>query len=281
MTSGGLGNQLFHLAVAHTYLEKFPEEKIYLCWNGFKEDGAANFKLFEIINDCKHAIYFRPSNTSYLFFLLVDLLRKYGISVEHILKRLRIVDHSNPCASVVNEEIPPRIARGYFQNADNLGDIRKSVFVKELFMYLSKKTSNNQTKKLQYDFGVHLRRGDYLENKELLGVLSIDYYEFNKLLSGSVVVASDSIELLEEIQSDCPHAEVLMPNIFNEWETLSSLCLAKTLIMANSTFSWWAGILCCHQGNKAIMPNPWFKSGNEVGSHLFVKEFQSRRSIFQ
>jgi hypothetical protein len=281
VTSGGLGNQLFHLAVAHAYLEKFPEEKILLYWSGFKGESTSRFKLFGILNECKHSIYFQPSNTCHLFYKIVDWLGSFGIRVERFLKPFRIFDYSNPCASVIHEKVPPRLIRGYFQNVENIGNIRDSVFIKELVSHLSQKIVNNDPNTTEYDYGIHLRRGDYLENKESIGILKIDYYLLNNPLSGSVVVASDSVELLNEIRPIWPSSKLLWPSINNDWETLSRLSMSKTLIMANSTFSWWAGIICCYKGHNAIMPNPWFKSGNEVGSHLFFKEFQSQNSIFE
>ncbi len=52
-------------------------------------------------------------------------------------------------------------------------------------------------------------------------------------------------------------------------ETLTRMSNCRSVIISNSSFSWWAGFLCCPQENyKVVYPSKWFSDTVErIGFH--------------
>ncbi len=107
--------------------------------------------------------------------------------------------------------------------------------------------------------GVHIRRGDYINNPYSLTVVKGDYYERAK----RCFEAEDTVF----IYSTCSPADVRQEFTFDEknilmseGSELSDLCVLSqcdSLIMANSTFSAWASYLGKAK-EKVICPLQWF-----------------------
>lgn len=116
--------------------------------------------------------------------------------------------------------------------------------------------------------GIHVRRGDYLSNPEI-GVLSCCYYrDCLKTLSDQGVVW-DAIWIFSD---DIPIAKQELGPLFSDqdkvyfvnpppdshaFESLALMSLSSALIIANSTFSWWAAILGNTQ-KVVVCPSKWF-----------------------
>jgi len=114
--------------------------------------------------------------------------------------------------------------------------------------------------------GNHVRRGDYKNYAEEFGLLSARYYS----------------EALKEIESQIPNAKlwlfsdepeevsnefkgsgitfnyVVKDNELSPAESITLMSKLSGLIIANSTFSWWAGFLS--KGHLVVAPKPWFRS---------------------
>jgi hypothetical protein len=87
-------------------------------------------------------------------------------------------------------------------------------------------------------------------------------------LRHNIVVFSDEIELARQMP-----LWRRMPNVtfFDSppetppIETLLLLSLASHLVIANSTFSWWAGWTGERPGRRVVFPRPWGTSADETG----------------
>jgi hypothetical protein len=116
--------------------------------------------------------------------------------------------------------------------------------------------------------GIHVRRGDYFANPEI-GVLSSSYYKdcLQTLSDKGVVwdaiwIFSDDISLAKQELGPLFSVQdtvffVDPPSNSHSFESLALMSLTTTLIMANSTFSWWAATL----GNTqkiVVCPSKWF-----------------------
>ena len=116
--------------------------------------------------------------------------------------------------------------------------------------------------------GIHVRRGDYVGNAGI-GTLSVSYYEAaaEELRSrganwDSIWIFSDDTTRVEnEFKGFLSGKEKLIfvkpPLESHAFESLLLLSRIPFLIIANSTFSWWAATL----GNpdKAVVsPSKWF-----------------------
>ena len=47
----------------------------------------------------------------------------------------------------------------------------------------------------------------------------------------------------------------------DEIEDFNLLASSKNIIMANSSWSWWAAYLCPNESKKIIAPKNWFSDG--------------------
>lgn len=122
--------------------------------------------------------------------------------------------------------------------------------------------------------GVHVRRGDYLTDPAFVSLSDTDYYERAFALfppATEFLVCSDDPDwCIAKWESD--------PRMFfrkgaTDVEDLNALAGCSSLIMANSSFSWWAAYLNPNPDKTIIYPKLWHTDGvSRVG---FPKEWQA------
>ena len=112
---------------------------------------------------------------------------------------------------------------------------------------------------------LHIRRGDYRNHADHFGLLSLNYYRDAIEIIQSQQTISDIWIFSDEI----PATKMLADSLgginvtyiskfdFSPAETLSLMSSSKNLIIANSTFSWWAGYLS--EKSRVYAPQTWFK----------------------
>lgn len=109
---------------------------------------------------------------------------------------------------------------------------------------------------------IHVRRGDYVNNKFYVDLMDTDYYEraMKEFPAGTkFLVFSDDIEWCEKqpIFKDCEFS------YGSELEDLNMMASCKGHIIANSSFSWWGAWLCPdYPNNKVIAPKAWYADGD-------------------
>lgn len=103
---------------------------------------------------------------------------------------------------------------------------------------------------------IHVRRGDYFENKQCLNELDIEYYTHAMTLTKneSFLIFSDDINWCKQ------HFD--QKNIFffeenDELINLIAMSLCDHNIIANSTFSWWGAYLNKNKHKTIIAPKIW------------------------
>jgi Glycosyl transferase family 11 len=120
---------------------------------------------------------------------------------------------------------------------------------------------------------VHVRRGDYIGNR-ITGILSGKYYE-------NALEVLNSPKRKVWVFSDDPSIakEMFCRNLSHEWkfvdnkifvdtsEAFYALSMFSDIVIANSTFSWWAATL--NQKSNVIAPNKWFINGIDPADLLF------------
>ena len=120
--------------------------------------------------------------------------------------------------------------------------------------------------------GVHIRRASnpinpaepkYSENPFYVNLSESDYYDRAMAMfpGEKFVVYSDDPEWCKEKWKDNPNVQVMEKG--NEIEDFNLLASSKDLIIANSSFSWWAAYLCPNETKKVIAPKQWFADGVE------------------
>lgn len=120
--------------------------------------------------------------------------------------------------------------------------------------------------------GVHIRRGSnptnpdepkYKDNPFYVNLSETDYYEraMATFPTDDFLVFSDDPEWCKEKFKDNKRVEVLDKG--DEVEDFNLLASCKSIIMANSSWSWWAAYLCPHQNKKIIAPKQYYTDGVE------------------
>ena len=133
--------------------------------------------------------------------------------------------------------------------------------------------------------GVHVRRGDFLTEAGP-GALSAQYYASilaDKRIrkNAKVLVFSDSID---QVQIEFSNYDlgvdvefVRPPKGASPVESLALLSMFSTLVISNSTFSWWAA----KTGNlqkSVISPNVWAETGSPAHDVLNDPNWELRES---
>ena len=145
---------------------------------------------------------------------------------------------------------------GYLQDPELISSIREVLAVE--FRGVMKKYSAPQ---VGYA-AVHVRRGDYVNNKTIFskfGVPDLDYYVRAIEAVGCerlLIVTDDAAWCRDFLQPALP------PNISSEVCSnadhlidFSILLNANSLVLSNSTFSWWAAFM--GDQSQVIIPAPW------------------------
>lgn len=108
--------------------------------------------------------------------------------------------------------------------------------------------------KIDY-IGIHVRRGDYINNPFYVDLWETEYYEkaMTEFSGERFMIFSDDIEW-------CKQNFIGKEYSFNEdvvdYEAMNTLASCKGIIMANSSFSWWAAYL---SDAVIIAPKAWYR----------------------
>jgi hypothetical protein len=73
---------------------------------------------------------------------------------------------------------------------------------------------------------------------------------------------------------------VFSPSNSSAWQTLRMMSMAESLVLANSTLSWWGGFLASNKGNAVLSPNPFYKNDLQSNEVLQYKKFVKVDSKF-
>lgn len=137
----------------------------------------------------------------------------------------------------------------YFQDESNFKDIEDDV--KKIF---------GEGIGFLEQVGIHVRRGDYVNNTFHTDLTEIDYYERAIALfpNDNFLIFSDDTEWCKKRFTD-KRFQVMEGG--DELEDFNMLASCKSIIMANSSFSWWSSYLNPNHGKTIICPKEeiWFK----------------------
>jgi hypothetical protein len=165
----------------------------------------------------------------------------------------------------------PKNIKGYFQTYKYADQVRKELMdmliLKREANWLSERSRDIE---LLDPIAIHMRRGDYASLISDFGILHADYYlsvlkEINPKSDKIVWIFTDSPETIaaEIRDTELELAEIICtPPESTPNETMILMSRCKTLIIGNSTFSWWSAFLASEE-TSIYAPTQWFKGRDE------------------
>jgi hypothetical protein len=274
--SGGLGNQLFQYAAGRALSDKL-NAKLFFDKSFFLKSPNRKYVLdqFNIIHSSvtKNEIIVSFLNRKQGFF---DLFKNES----EIIKGSPFKFMENEFSYNKDFEIlkSPVFLEGYWQSEKyfkNISEHLKSELT--LRLPLDVKLNNLMNKiKSSNSVAIHLRRGDYIANKEINaihGICEDDYYlkamEKLKQTESEIfpLIFSDEIEIAINFQKKIGIGLVVSTEVMaNDSEEFFLMSSCKHFIIANSTFSWWAAWLGSYDAKIVFAPRKWFndESKNDI-----------------
>jgi hypothetical protein len=176
--------------------------------------------------------------------------------------------------------------RGYFQSWRYFDEIREEL-LSEINSIIAPSTWFADTAQKLSELNdwvcVHVRRGNYVGIPHL-GLAGADYYERSlKCLDAMIgerdlVVFSDDLDV--GIATLGPARERIAlalgdPPGTRPIEVLNLMAMSSHIVMANSTFSWWAAWMGRDEGRVVICPRPWFDGERHDERDLIMPEWIS------
>lgn len=125
---------------------------------------------------------------------------------------------------------------------------------------------------------LHVRRGDYVTNPKAASIyrnLSADYYRecvsarLAEAEGVEVVVFSNDISWCRvNLALPCPVHYVAHTDLSTAHEDLWLMTAAQSMVIANSTFSWWGAWLGQREDRQVFAPRTWFYPGTLEDRYL-------------
>jgi hypothetical protein len=286
--TGGLGNQLFQLAVG---LSASAGGKLSLEWslgkprlNKAKLPEIASFRLPEnvLLEKTRRSNWLAGKTTGYML--------RMGFEPKGIEKFERYYSACRFIASIIMSiyfrsfrTIYPARKHGY----DLLSIKAKGNFLVGYFQSYKWAGTSEALKNLQSleisnadqelleirrlaisesPLIVHIRLGDY-KNEDSFGVLPITYYEKSirrMWASGEykkIWAFSDEPELAKKLLTFVPEENLRWVKEIDDSAsmTLEAMRHGRGYVIGNSTYSWWGAFLSYTPNARVIAPMPWFK----------------------
>ena len=277
MCQGGLGNQLFTLNAAHILSDTYGVG-IKITFDAPNRHSDRPIAIDKLLNYCGHRI--RTSHNSSIF-RICDLSDR---TQNRFSATFRLFDPNSQFLDSRNLEAPlsippkaPRLIRGYFQNATQVVE-SFSRYSHETYNFLDAIPIELQLPGEYQAF--HIRRGDYVANRDTLGELTPEYYLETRDHDLPLVITTDFVGPKENLQRFYPDATIIGPYDADAWTSFKILSCAKKLTIANSTYSWWAGVLANGLGADVARPRYWNKVQTLSSNYLTHPQFREVENTF-
>jgi hypothetical protein len=232
LVKGGLGNQMFIIAAAYA-VHKASKMPLYI----FKNPPSKHNKKAYDYNK--------------------SIFKHFGLHLVHPQENAWILGYRRFSPGGFSAWKPENIGSGtcmddYFQFYPALEPYEFEL--RELFLSGLTMPSKDYS---SYAF-LHIRRGDYLEYKDIHYIQPLEYYMKASENFSKILVVSDDNKWVKE-QDFFKAAKFELFECDDELETLAVMASCKAgAIIANSTFSWWGAFLGAHGcRNPVYVPMNW------------------------
>lgn len=285
--SGGLGNQMFQYAYMISQKKRHPECNIYGDLSIIQDYHTHNgFELERVFSDKIHMEYCNEQiheklRTKKTF--VYRALRKIGLKNAGKPKSLQ--DKANgfdPYFTSAFDE--NEYLTGWWQSPKYFCDVEKEIKNTFKFPVLEDKMNVQNMDMIKHtnSVGIHVRRGDYLKYPEYMNLGESQYY--NKAIEhiksqeeGKITwfVFSNDIEWCKQNLpfNDCDSCVYITNNTgVDSYKDMQLMASCKKLIIANSSFSWWAGYL--NEYGKIIAPEKYFTDNQRFNNDIYPENWE-------
>lgn len=248
--SGGLGNQMFQYAVGRCVAYKLNTElKLDLT------QAKISFKP-------KHHAHYRLGD--------FNILENFA-TPEEIARVKATGVFAPPFQNIGDGKKDVFISGNAFHSEESFRDVAYIIrheFTLKKPLHKNSAAWEQKIRVADCSVALHIRHGDYMNDAHIhiIGVIPLDYYQTCvKQLKKSFpnitvfVFSDDPLWARKNLKLDTPTEFVNDCETDNEEFYLMSIC--KHIIIANSTFSWWAAWLNPNPDKKIFAPLPWARSG--------------------
>lgn len=275
--TGGLGNQLFIYAAALEQSRRLgcklyvdashylvPDRRLY-------ELGAFEVSGELIVEESPWAGLL-PNTKNSVRHRLKNFLSSVGRQFPPVYQE-KDIDYSNDietvqCGSTLS---------GYFQSWRYFDGVASEIRNMMLDAPLSPsgKRLENRLQEAHHTV-LHVRRGDYLSSGAVNfhGLTGKTYFERGLDLLESMsskfspVIFTDDEDLISREIGLPLGIEVISCDGANPFDVLRAMSCCESMIMSNSSFSWWAAWLRERPGRAVVAPRPWFADGRAASDLL-------------
>lgn len=248
LCSGGLGNQMFQYALYRSLVAAgkqaifdtsyYKHETVHA---GYEIEKCFNIKAGE--NKCDHF------NVVWKFFYsLMSRANRYSfcnIIMENPRKMLDINFLPNKA-----------VLFGYWQSENYFKSLKNKLISEFEFQNISEESQTvAQKMKKENSVAIHVRRGDYLKATQYMNLAETSYYEraidyINMHVTNPrYYIFSDEIDWCKK-NMKLPKDKTIYVDFntgIKSYEDMYLISSSKNVILANSSFSWWAGYLGKHE----------------------------------
>lgn len=260
---GGLGNQIFQYAFYMYLKTKYNDVKAdisdferYKLHNGFMLQKVFGIEL-DIVNEKEIRNIKDLAFSTNKYYLAKARNKLLGKKKSHIFE--------NEFKFNIIKELRDVYLSGYWHNLKYIRNISNSLKDNLKFNISLNQVNKNILDNIQ-DFNsisIHVRRGDYLKNKNY-NVLNSKYYldainNISKIIHKPIfyVFSDDMAWTKKNICGE--NVRYITENIgADSYIDMFLMKKCKHNIIANSTFSWWAAYLNNNPNKIVILPKTWY-----------------------
>ncbi len=275
--SGRLGNQLFQWAFAHKLASNY-SSKVTLFLDSSHANGFEGDDLYSHLEECDHIEAIARKDLVGLTIKGLDKVSTLNIPLSSLIEKkfnfLRTKD------SYLIPTLPsqrPNLVTGFYINSRNVEDVEEVIYPEMQKILGQIEIPTNLPARYQY---IHIRRGDYVTTDPTYGLIGVGHYKrfLNKELP--LVIGTDDVISATPVIADLNPDFVFSSSNSTAWQALKMMAMADSLVLANSTLSWWGGFLASNRGKIVYSPSPFYKDDYENDELLQYRKFIKVKSEF-
>jgi len=273
--SGGIGNQLFQWAAAHTL---FDRAAFSFDLGHYRINKEREFQLAPIVKCCKHAVDQRVATHRLSSVRALEWAAHKGVPVRfmeflgYFRENQEIQNFQSRTKRRASLSLPIMV-NGLFQN----GSLVEQAFhyiESELDFALNESLDSLKTsRQIPREYiAVHVRRGDYPISdtpSRAIGQLDDNYFmkHLEEVDLPIIVLTENASEVSNLSKALKPHM-ILSATEASPLQTLALMSNAQFFVGSNSSLSWWGAYLVSKNGKQQVLPREWSQWGNYENQSL-------------